>query len=324
MVDLPVKAWLKSPQSIRDWMDETTDLVDQNYHPVHPDTLVEILASMPRDAVQITEEFSRTLIRYQNHQIRIFMPHQTVNRMDVLSDPYPFFRTAIFYGYDGTQFKGSQIQPDQRTIQGELENCLSHIFQSPITVHPASRTDAGVHALNTAAHFDAPRDMDETELFKAMSRMVPEDILIHAVQHVSPFFHARYDGLKKEYTYILTSTPSVASVHKKVYHPNLDEATIQHRLTHFIGTHDFKNFSKYRDHDSTVKTIDAIQSTVENDTLTITVVGKGFLRHMIRMMIGAALFLDEATLLKGLKNPDKAIPKHLAPAGGLYLKTVHY
>jgi len=234
-------------------------------------------------------------------------------------------RYLINFGYRGTLFQGTQRQKNPvRTVQGELENVLTHIYQSPVEITPASRTDRGVHAFHNYAHFDPPEGKDIKDLAMIVKRMIPEDIIIHDITLVSSIFHARYDALSKTYQYFLKSDLDVKFMHSAWAVPGIDINEVKEKLKIFEGVHDFKNFSKYRDFSSTIRSIESLRLFQEDDVWVLEFQGPSFLRYMIRMMVGALIHYDASTIQKGLKYPDQSIGKHIAPSHGLYLVDIDY
>lgn len=234
-------------------------------------------------------------------------------------------RIVMKVAYDGTMFEGFQRQPkNARTVQGELESALSHLHPEEITLHPASRTDKGVHAEGQWIQFDTKHPHPVHHYLRVMPRLLPRDIHIREVIYVPSVFHVRYDVWLKTYHYRLSSSPSMARVHH-VYHtkiPSLD--VLNARLALFIGTHDFANFAKIKGAYTTVRTLTKAHAWMDQEEVVIEIQGKGFARYMIRMIVGAVLKDDETHLLKALQEPTKPIGKHLAPAHGLTLSEISY
>ena len=106
----------------------------------------------------------------------------------------PVMQIRLTLEYDGTAFKGWQIQPDQRTVQGELEARLERLYGAPISVTASGRTDAGVHALGQVVNFAPTRDLPLDRLQHALNGMLPPDVAVKKADSVSPDFHARFDA----------------------------------------------------------------------------------------------------------------------------------
>jgi tRNA pseudouridine38-40 synthase len=234
-------------------------------------------------------------------------------------------RYLIDFGYNGTLFQGMQRQKSPlRTVQSEIEKVLSHIYQAPIEISPASRTDRGVHAEHNFAHFDVPSHSTLKDPLKLIQKMIPDDLIIHQLIPVSSVFHARYDALSKTYQYRLRSNKRLHDLHTAWVVPELNGDEIRGKMDIFVGVHDFKNFSKYRDAAGTLRSIDYIHLTQEEKTLVLEIKGQSFMRYMIRMMVGALIKYDKKTIDEGLKNPDISLGKHIAPSHGLTLTHIDY
>ncbi|HHS96233.1 MAG TPA: tRNA pseudouridine synthase A, partial [Phaeodactylibacter sp.] len=104
--------------------------------------------------------------------------------------------------YQGTQYSGWQIQPNAPSVQKCIEQKLSILLRKPCPVVGCGRTDAGVHAKNYVLHFDADQNLDKTFLFR-LNKMLPEDIVFHAIRHVQNKAHARFDARYRAYRYFL-------------------------------------------------------------------------------------------------------------------------
>lgn len=233
--------------------------------------------------------------------------------------------------YDGSGFNGYQRQPGQRTVQGEIEKALEKIAKVPITIHSSGRTDAGVHANGQVFHFDTVGTMDGTRYVRAFRSLLPDDIFIVDSCEVSPDFHARYHGKIKEYQYKL-SLNTYNPLRRNYVHfhrRQLNVEAMQEAIPHFLGTHDFTSFCGILDDTDKVRTIFEAELTNDSGELTFRFVGNGFLRYMIRIMVGTLIQIGE-----GRKSPQD-IPKILAGknrglAGltakpqGLYLEYVKY
>lgn len=325
MVEIPVKTWLLSPESFNTLLDAKTQMLDETHTRVSREAVLAIWHQFNPGEVTIKKEFSRVVCTQGTHQMRISFDQKRIDRVDISTALNPRFRYAMQYGYDGTLYYGSQIQPHKPTIQGEFEGILRHLFQTDVTLHPASRTDTGVHAHAAMAHFDAPFYMDPNHLLTLLNRMAPKDIVIHHVESVSHFFHARYDVLEKTYVYKFTRHKDIASVHKKSHLNISDMAAFKARLNLFKGPHDFRNFAKVPETQDTVRDVRTIDVTsLEDGSLEVTFTARGFLRHMIRFMMGAALKLTSEEIEVGLERPYAPIKKTLAPAEGLYLTALKY
>ena len=236
-------------------------------------------------------------------------------------------RYRIDLSYDGTSYQGFQKQPHQETIQDTIEQCLNHLCQETIQIHPASRTDAKVHAYHQVIHFDTTSELTKDRIYNQLKIMLPRDIHIIDMQEVPQLFHARYDTLKKTYEYHLTKDLSPFLANHTAFVKSFDIRLAQKILQSLIGTHDFRGFAKANDKNNTVRTVHEVNISEDNSKVIITITGDGFLRHMVRMIIGH-LFQEikeqKGSFFNTLKHPEEEHRKYLAPAQALYLKKIYY
>lgn len=326
MVSHSVGEWIGSVDALKAHLTDDAWCLDPAYQSLSKEDVFKAWETLDPKKALITSEFSRILVTQDDLKIRLKLHQDTITRFDLAWAPLSTYRQAVIYGYDGSRYYGSQIQPNQPTVQGALEGMLNHLFQKEMTVYPASRTDAGVHALNAVAHFDAPFYMAPDKLCRLLKKMAPSDILIHDVIDVSLFFHARYDVVSKTYLYRFTTQKDVGSMHKKSHLEIEDVDAFMMRLKLFEGTHDFKAFAKSKGQPTdTVRNVQSITWVQDAPhAWTIEITGDGFLRHMIRMMVGAAMTLTPKAIQESLESPSAKAKKTLAPPEGLYLKTLVY
>ena len=237
-------------------------------------------------------------------------------------------RIRIKLAYDGTSFHGWQIQPGLATIQGLLEEVVSGIEGRPVHVAGSGRTDAGVHALEQVAAFTIGNPIPLPNLRRAMNRLLPPDIRILSTEEADPGFHPRFQAVAKTYEYRIIRSEVCSPfewpyVHHYPY--PLDGDSMIRLARELTGEHDFGVFAATDDRDaegrSKVRTIFSSQLSMEPARWTYRVRGSGFLKHMVRNLVGT---LIEAG--KGNVAPD-AFPQvcgHTAPAKGLFLVNVEY
>ena len=238
--------------------------------------------------------------------------------------------------YDGTDFSGFQIQPNGRTVQGELENALTQINKGKFTrIHPSGRTDAGVHAAEMVLHFDYTNTIPKEGLFKAMNVLTPDDLSILHLERVANDFHARYQAIGKTYSYRVDNNPVRNPFTRNfvLHHPyQLDRTRAEEALEFIIGTHDFTSFcSTKTDKKDKVRTIyDAMINVNEaTNEWTFTFYGNGFLYNMIRIIVGTVLEIAdgrrEVNEMKAiLEAKDRNAAGLTIGAHGLCLEKVHY
>ncbi len=235
--------------------------------------------------------------------------------------------------YNGTNYSGSQRQNNAKTVQGEIERALAKVYNQSITIHPASRTDKGVHAIEQVFHYDSTVDIDTAKLARVINRQLPDDIRIVKAEIVSDSFHARYDVIAKTYHYILSTAERYNVFNKDIcyqYNQPFDIKKATALSEHFLGVHDFKAFmAAGSDKQNTIRTIYDIIFEQADNQVTMQMSGDGFLYHMVRIMMG--LFLDyaegnktETEILKQFAAGNRRYFKRTAPACGLYLANIRY
>ena len=244
-----------------------------------------------------------------------------------------FFMT---FAYDGTNFVGFQKQPRGRTIQNEIETALTKLnSNNKVSIVATGRTDAGVHALNQKAHFDLIRDYDEEYLRNSLNKLLPEDIYVKSIDKVDLDFHARFNVKAKEYIYRINLGEYDPLNRNYVYQYNkrLDLTEMERALKYLEGTHNFKSFTKSSaDIDNYVRTINQatlIRNEKNLDEVVISLIGDGFLRYMVRNIVGLLIEVGEGKrksedVYEILKVEDRTEAGITAPACGLYLKDVFY
>lgn len=238
--------------------------------------------------------------------------------------------------YDGTHFSGFQIQPKERTVQGEMEATLMQINKNEfIRINPSGRTDAGAHAAGMVFHFDYPSSISKDGLFRAINTLIPSDISLLKLEAVADDFHARYHPKGKTYVYRIHNHPIRDPFNRKFVYQHsyaMDLERTQEALNILIGTHDFTSFcSTKTDKENKVRTIYDI--TIEQDThsneWTFTFHGNGFLYNMIRVIMGTVLPIadgrKEVSIMVDILNAkDRNAAGPTLSASGLCLKEVHY
>lgn len=234
--------------------------------------------------------------------------------------------------YRGTNYFGWQKQVGFISVQEKIEECLSKVYDTKISIQGSGRTDAGVHALKQYFHFVADKEKDLHQLTYSLNKMLPDDIRIVSFERVDDDFHARYNAKEKIYEYrlLLTNKDPFSYDLAYIYPMELDVELFKRALNKFVGTHNYQDFtSKEEDESNFVRTIYSINVIKENDLIKIIFKGDGFMRYQIRNMIGAAInvangketirFIDEH-----LDSKSREIIAYKAPASGLFLVDVIY
>ena len=238
--------------------------------------------------------------------------------------------------YDGTDFHGWQIQPGLSTIQGCLEEAIASIEGKPVQVIGSGRTDAGVHALAQVATVSLENPIPPDNLRRAVNRLLPRSIRIGNVEETNPEFHPRFSARRKTYRYRIfrDEVCSPFERHFVYHHPYpLKEQSMIDAAPLLEGEHDFTAFAASDEKDvlgaSKCRTIFASAWTRAGQTLTYSVTGSGFLKHMVRNIVGVFLEigkgnLDRDDLLARLQPNCKIHPGPAVPATGLFLVSVDY
>jgi tRNA pseudouridine38-40 synthase len=236
--------------------------------------------------------------------------------------------------YDGTRYKGWQrLKNNPLTIQQKLEEVISRIFNEPIELIGSGRTDGGVHALGQVASFSSEKVFELNRLLKEINRYLPEDISIKHVESAAPRFHARFNAIKKTYTYQVW-TSEIPPVFERLYVHQIHDGSLElNRMKkaseYFVGKHDFRGFTTDKTKKSTTRNIERIEFVQDGPILKIIFVGDGFLYNMVRILVGTLLEVglgtrDVDSILKVYESGDRSLAGETAPAKGLFLTEVFY
>ena len=236
--------------------------------------------------------------------------------------------------YDGSAYSGWQRQKDPNTIQGILEEALRDLTGSPTPLTGSGRTDAGVHALGQTANFHADTRLPPPVLMRALNARLPKDMVILSCEEVPESFHARFDTISKLYRYRFLNRPLPAAVGRHyAWHisPPLNIPAMEQALMHLRGTHDFKAFEgagSPRAH--SVRNIFRAELICgEGGHLDFEIEADGFLRHMVRNIVGTLVDvglsrLSPSDVEKIRDARDRGKAGITAPAHGLFLVRVDY
>lgn len=241
--------------------------------------------------------------------------------------------------YDGTDFHGWQMQSELRTVQGELTRALSLLEGQDVVVHGSGRTDAGVHAEGQVASVNLQREITPEKLRAAVNGNVEKDVRVMQVEVVADDFHARYSALEKTYRYRIVNGPVISPFWLRYAHQEaraLDLKRIQESAKLFLGEHDWSAFSSAQsDAESKIRNVtrcdvtEAIEKNTNSRLVEITVSAGGFLRYMVRSIVGTLMAvgreeMDCALLNRALNEGDRSLVGATAPAHGLTLVSVRY
>ena len=242
-------------------------------------------------------------------------------------------RYKVTLAYDGNNYVGFQSQKNGLAIQDVIEKALKIIFKEDIRIVMASRTDAGVHAKGQVFHFDSDKKKDTYKLKGSINALIPKDIHIIEVKNVSDKFHARYSVKSKTYEYLINTGEYDVFLDGYAYQCfyKLDVELMKKASKLFLGTHDFSSFNTtpYKDKENQTRTISEFKIIKKKDLLVIRITGDGFLRNMVRIMVGTLIDLGRGQksiedIKKMLAIPSKNTKRYNITGNGLYLVKIKY
>ncbi len=242
-------------------------------------------------------------------------------------------RYFVKVAYDGTNYAGWQHQPGKKTIQLAIEEALEKIVHKKVMIHGSGRTDAKVHALGQRFHFDSDNKMTSEQWLRALNALLPKDIVAKDVTQVDDQAHCRRDAVEKHYEYWLNmgeynlfERNIINQVNRK-----LDLQAMKKASSYFIGTHDFSSFcaNTKEEKENQVRTIFDIQWIEKEDKVGIRFIGNGFMRYMIRMLVGSLIEVGKNKVVPEhvkmvLEQKDKNACNYNCDPCGLYLVDVKY
>ena len=241
-------------------------------------------------------------------------------------------RYRLTIEYDGTGYRGWQVQENARTVQGTLLAAARELFGGPVEIQGSGRTDAGVHALGQAAHLVAPRKMPPDRVRQGLNDLLPSGICVLRVEEADSRFHARRDAVSRTYLYIV-SRERTAFGKRYVWwiRDRLDVKAMQSAARVFEGFHDFSSFADHRmdGKTSTRVKLESVELRDDGDLILIRIRGSHFLWKMVRRMVGTLVEVGRGTLaaadLKAMLEERSDLPARLtAPPSGLFLEEVLY
>jgi len=237
----------------------------------------------------------------------------------------------IVIAYDGTDFRGWQRQPEERTVQGAVEAAIFKITRKKATVHGAGRTDAGVHALGQVANFGSATRLADGDLFRALNAVLPWDVRILGLEMVPPEFHARKCAKSKVYQYRIIHARQVSPFDFRytLHWPYpLDLRAMRAAAPLFVRRADFTAFSSNRERNP-VRTVRRSEIRKKGDEVVYTIEAQGFLRYMVRTVVGTLLEVGEGKMKPEaveeiFRRKERLLAGPTAPAKGLCLLRVDY
>ena len=204
-------------------------------------------------------------------------------------------RIALGLEYCGTSFTGWQTQPDGRGVQDALERALATIAAAHVGTIAAGRTDAGVHATMQVVHFETGATRPETAWVRGVNSNLPSSIAVLWARPVAHEFHARYDAIRRHYTYLLSSRavrPALLAGRIGWYHRALDVALMTEAAGALVGTHDFSAFRAAEcQAKSPIRTVSTVSVTMTGEHVRFDFSANAFLHHMIRNIVGALVYV---------------------------------
>ncbi|TWT47089.1 tRNA pseudouridine synthase A [Thalassoglobus neptunius] len=273
----------------------------------------------------------------------------------------PTIRLRI--AYDGTNYSGWQVQPNETTVQGVIETAIHKLTGEAMSVLCAGRTDAGVHALGQVASFRSDFNIPPHRWRPALQSHLPEDVVILESDQVADEFHATFSAVSKRYRYVIHNSvvehPFWRTFVWRIAQP-LDEIAMHEAAQVLVGTHDFRSFESHWPNKATsVRTVHAISlrrhsdwnlwsptnsnepeeneklaseqtgNETAGDFISLEIEADGFLYNMVRTITGTLVNIGRGTWTKEnlvdiLNAQDRKIAGATAPACGLYLAQVHY
>ena len=251
--------------------------------------------------------------------------------------------------YDGTDFHGWQVQPDQRTVQGTLIEALKTITRSEVTVQGASRTDSGVHAFGQVARALIQSKIPAIKVRPALNGVLPNDVSVRFVEEVDEAFHPRFQNRGKHYRYLISNGAWPHPLRRRIAwhrHQNLDVEGMNEAAQFFIGTHNFAALAPSKEERSTTRTIQNLVVTRfnsgqehcgyngethgdEDSMISIDVAGDGFLWNMVRTIAGTLVEVGRGAMQPSfiaelLRSCDRRQAGPTAPPQGLSLIRIFY
>ncbi len=242
-------------------------------------------------------------------------------------------RVRLKVAYDGTNYCGWQVQPNEVTIEGMLNETLSELLDEEIEVVGASRTDSGVHADGNYCIFDTDTNIPAEKIAYAMNQRLPEDITIIKSEEVDEDWHPRFQESMKTYKYRIVNREMPDPIRRLYSHftySKLDVDAMKEAAKYLVGEHDFASFcSAGSQVESTIRTIESLEVTQNGDEIDVIVQGNGFLYNMVRIIVGTLLEAGEgkispSDMQKILDSKDRGQAGKTAVAKGLKLVKIEY
>ena len=245
------------------------------------------------------------------------------------------FRYQILIEYEGTNFRGWQVQKKGKTIQGLVQEKISKILKEKIILFGSGRTDRGVHAIEQSAHFECKSKIINYDIFlKSINHFLNRNLVtVNKIKKRNKNFHARYSAKMRIYKYLIINRLSRPSLNKdKCWHVinKLDTQTMKKAAKQLIGTKDFSTFRAASCRaKSPIKTLKSVKIELYKDNIEIEFKSQSFLQQQVRSMVGCLKYVGEKkwTLKKFtsvMNSKKRTLCAPPAPPEGLYLARVIY
>ncbi len=240
---------------------------------------------------------------------------------------------AALVEYDGSQFRGWQLQKGVETVQQAVESAISKVADEPSRVHCAGRTDTGVHATGQVIHFQTNKQRDGYSWLRGINSNLPKSVSMPWIKEVDNDFHARFSAVSRQYRYIFylrRISPAILKNYVTWEYRNLDIFRMRKAAQYLIGTHDFNAYRAVAcQAKSPVRTVEYIDIHQQREFIYFDIKADGFLQHMVRNIAGvlAAIGCDEKSIFWAkeiLESKDRTQGGVTASPNGLYLTKVNY
>ncbi len=240
---------------------------------------------------------------------------------------------SLVLEYDGTNYHGWQCQPNAITLQEAVQRSVERIFDHPIKIYAAGRTDTGVHAFGQVINFHTEKTIDLASIMKGLNSLLPEDIRVKDAREVDESFHARYSAKSKSYIYCIINRRYHSPFHGRYsWHVPyaVDARLMNESIEEIVGVHDFSAFKKknemYKNHEREI-----LRAAVKRrgEFIYIFIEATGFLRYMVRNIVGTLVLVGEGRISKEdfiaiLHSRDRVNAGPTAPPQGLFLRRIRY
>ncbi|MBA2606525.1 MAG: tRNA pseudouridine(38-40) synthase TruA [Acidobacteria bacterium] len=236
--------------------------------------------------------------------------------------------------YDGTRYRGWQIQHNEKTVLSELQVAAYQLFTGRVEIGGACRTDAGVHALAQIAHLkvsELKTNVTPRQILQRFNELLPHDINIVKIQNTAENFDARHDAVTQQYLYkISTRRTAFAKNYVWWVKDKIDIKAMREAARMLVGKHNFRSFCEVEsEREPTIITIESAEVFTDGDLISFRIGAKYFLWKMVRRIVGMLAEVGRGNLSydgfqRLLKFPSNAPARFAAPPSGLFLEKVLY